>query len=51
MMISSFPLIIGNREGNLHRLIGRVLLGKVDEFYVEGGLLLSLHRHSFLPRP
>jgi hypothetical protein len=29
-----FSLIIGNGEGNLHRFIGRVLLGKVDEFYV-----------------
>ncbi len=37
-----FSLIIGNGEGNLHRFIGRVLLGKVDEFYVEGCLLLSL---------
>ena len=37
-----FALIIGNGEGNLHRFIGRVLLGKVDEFYVEGCLLLSL---------
>src|SRR5712672_2316614 len=44
-----FSLIIGNGEGNLHRFIGRVLLGKVDEFYVEGCLLLSLslHRHCF----
>jgi hypothetical protein len=31
-----FPLIIGNGERNLHRLIRRVLLCKVDEFYVEG---------------
>src|SRR5436853_3048031 len=48
-----FSLIIGNGEGNLHRFIRRVLLGKVDEFYVEGCLLLSLslQRHCFIPRP
>ena len=36
-----FSLIIGNGEGDLHRFIGRILLGEVDEFYVEGCLLLS----------
>src|SRR5258707_13714949 len=48
-----FSLIICNGEGNLHRFIGRVLLGKVDEFYVEGCLLLSLslHRHCFFLFP
>ena len=29
-------LIIDDRESNLHRLIGRVLFGEVNEFYVEG---------------
>ena len=47
-----FPLIISNREGKLHRLIGRILFGKVDEFYVEGCWFLSLSLHSDLfPRP
>src|ERR1700682_3393116 len=48
-----FSLIISNGEGNLHRFIGRVLLGKVDEVYLEGCLFLSLslHSHSFFPRP
>ena len=46
-----FPLIIGNGEGNLHRFIGRVLLGKVDEFYVESFLLLRLQWHIVSPRP
>jgi hypothetical protein len=51
-MISSFPSIIGNGEGNLHQFIGRVLLGKVDEFYVEGCLFLSLSLHNdFFPGP
>jgi len=27
-------LIIGDRESNLHRLIGRILFGKVNQFYV-----------------
>jgi hypothetical protein len=31
-----FPLLIGNGEGDPHRLIGRALFRKVDEFDIEG---------------
>src|SRR5947208_10726477 len=46
-----FPLLVGYRKSKLHRIFRRVLLGKVDEFYVESLLLLSLQRHSFFLVP
>src|SRR5881409_483155 len=46
-----FPLLVGYRKGKLHRFIRRVLLGKVDELYVERLLFLSLQRHSFFLVP
>src|SRR5260370_31733750 len=46
-----FPLIVGYRKGDLHWLIGGVLLGEVDEFHVESFLLLSLQCHYFFLVP
>src|SRR5438876_4486493 len=43
-------LLVSHRKRYLHRLIKRVLFGKVDEFYVESFLLLSLHCHIGSPR-
>src|SRR5437667_6473682 len=41
-----FSLLVCHRKSKLHWLIGRVLLGDVDEFYVERFLLLRLHCHG-----
>src|SRR6266536_249400 len=46
-----FPLLVGYRKGKLHRFIRRVLLGKVDEFYVESLLFWSLQWHSIFLVP
>ena len=43
-----FPaLIIDHGKSHLHWLLGRILLGEMDEFYVESFLLLRLHWHCF----
>src|SRR5207302_4933685 len=44
-----FSLLIRDRECNLHRLIGRILLGEVNEFHVEGFRFLRLYWHLIPP--
>src|SRR5579862_4088364 len=43
-----FPaLIIDHGKSYLHRFVGRILLGEMNEFYVESFLLLRLRWHCF----